>query len=326
MHTHNFNFTCHLKSALYVHTLGKGMFASIKLYQCKDDHKDGHMESCNKLYVVKKLKFNNIKKTYNEQVTSKDPDADNIIEKLFRDEYEIGSILNHKNIIKTYGIDTLKHSLLLEHCPGVDLFDYLNNNKYIKNKKLLVRFASLYEQVLSAVQYLHTHSIAHRDIKLENIMYDKHNHSIKLIDFGNAEYYKVDGVNVKSNKMKGTIEYLPPEVYNVLEYETDKIDIWSCGVVLFNLVYNDSPWKKAKISDSRYYACQTYFRKKDLHPFVFRCPTQSGYNIHDAQVIKDIFVTIFSAEDIEHRPDIDMLCHMYSKLQELGLPKKGSNS
>jgi len=310
----NFEFACndikgHLNSAVYVHTLGKGMFASIKLYQCNDTHK---------LYVVKKLKFENIKKTYNEQVTSDaDDTAQNVVEKMLQDEYRIGSILDHPNIIKTFGVDTVRYSLLIEHCPGVDLFEYLNKNKYFRNKKLLVKFAGLYMQVLSAVKYLHGLGIAHRDIKLENIMYDKQNHSIRLIDFGNAEYFKVGDVPIKSNKMKGTIEYLPPEVYSALEFSIDKIDVWSCGILLYNMVYNESPWKKSKKSDTRYNACRLFFQKRDLHPVVFPCPRLSGYNIYDAHIIKDIFVTIFHAEEPGQRPSIDVVCKMFGNLQVL---------
>jgi len=93
-------------------------------------------------------------------------------------------------------------------------------------------------QMLLAVNYIHTHGIVHRDIKLENFLYEKKdsNH-LKLIDFG---FSKIWDPNVKMALSCGTLSYVAPEVLE--KSYTSKCDLWSLGVVIFILLVGYMPF------------------------------------------------------------------------------------
>jgi len=92
--------------------------------------------------------------------------------------------------------------------------------------------------MLLAVNYIHNHGIVHRDLKLENFLYEKQgsNH-LKLIDFG---FSKVWDPNIKMRVSCGTLSYVAPEVLK--KAYTSKCDLWSLGVVVFILLVGYMPF------------------------------------------------------------------------------------
>lgn len=286
----------HLKSTKYLLKLGDSMYGNIKLYQCKDRHTN-EQTLCNELFVVKKCYKS--EDDYTQKV------------KALRNEFLIGQLLDHPNIIKTLGYDSERDALILEHCVGQDLFDYTNRRKYW-NIRVLRKFLPVFSQVLDAVCYLHDKGIAHYDIKVENIMYDKLSNCVKLIDFGNADFFVRDGKRVSDNVMKGTIEYLPPDVFTSPFFYGDNVDVWSVGIVLYRLIYNDLPWKKAVLSDSSYSNCRVYFREQRLPPKFYDLKMY-GYTENDTKTIKSIFVKIFS----ECQPSIKWVNDTFKTLDAL---------
>ena len=103
------------------------------------------------------------------------------------------------------------------------------------------------KQVLCAVNYLHLNNIAHRDIKLENILVEQEITSndeqllnVKLIDFGTSNYVKTENTNYFTVKV-GSPFYMAPEVLN--KKYNNKCDIWSCGVIMFMLLRGHPPFK-----------------------------------------------------------------------------------
>ena len=95
-------------------------------------------------------------------------------------EYEIGMMLHHPNIRRTLDIDVNFETIILEHCDGIDLLDYLNDYDHSGHCGTV----KLFSQLIDAVDYLHTNNIVHLDIKLENIIINPKNNIIKLIDLG----------------------------------------------------------------------------------------------------------------------------------------------
>ncbi|XP_063782619.1 death-associated protein kinase 2 isoform X1 [Pseudophryne corroboree] len=147
--------------------------------------------------------------------------------------------IQHPNIITLQDVYENKTDvvLILELVSGGELFDFLAQKESLSEEEA-TRFI---KQILEGVNYLHTHKIAHFDLKPENIMLlDKtiaipH---IKLIDFGLAHKIE-DGVEFKN--IFGTPEFVAPEIVN---YEPLglPVDMWSIGVITYILLSGASPF------------------------------------------------------------------------------------
>ena len=97
----------------------------------------------------------------------------------------------------------------------------------------------IFKQLLTALSYCHRKSIAHRDIKLENILLDE-DRNVKLIDFG----FSTCIPNDKKIKMFcGTPSYMAPEIVMKLEYAGPPADIWASGVLLYALMNGKFPFR-----------------------------------------------------------------------------------
>jgi serine kinase len=98
-------------------------------------------------------------------------------------------------------------------------------------------------QLMNAVNYLHDRVVAHRDLKLDNMLIDKQN-NIKLTDFGFATVCidrKTENP-VLSTTACGTKEYMSPELIVGKPYDARKADIWACGIILFELLVGRNPF------------------------------------------------------------------------------------
>lgn len=111
----------------------------------------------------------------------------------------------------------------------------------------------LFKQILIGLNHIHSSGFAHRDMKLENILVDK-NFRLKLTDFGFA--VPIEGRD-RSGFLKtklGTLSYRAPEIKEQSEkgYLGKNADIFSCGVILFLLIFRSFPFKEATKSDPVY--------------------------------------------------------------------------
>jgi serine/threonine protein kinase len=99
------------------------------------------------------------------------------------------------------------------------------------------RAKKYFSQIISALGHCHAKFIAHRDIKLENILVDK-NDNIKIVDFGLADFMKS-----KCSTFCGSMFYIAPEILEGREnYSPIKSDIWSLGVVLYSMLTGKLPF------------------------------------------------------------------------------------
>ena len=164
-------------------------------------------------------------------------------ERLLR-EVNLLKLCNHPNIAKyiDFYADEFHYYIVMEYLKDGELFDYI-----IKFSDGLPtdKVRKIFAQVLSVVEYCHGNLIAHRDIKPENILLkDADNLTIKLIDFGLANYVRTDGLH---NSFCGSPEYTDPEILNKEEYNPLKADIWSIGVLLHALATGSYPYKEKNI-------------------------------------------------------------------------------
>ena len=192
--------------------LGDGSFSKVHLYL----HKISKIK-----YAVKKINFLQAEKLSNHK---------NIIE----NEINIHGRINHPNIIRLHNV--FKHYnnyfLILEYASKGTLFDIVRKKKGLTESVAFYYFI----QTLNAIYFLHLHSIAHRDLKPENLLINENN-ILKLCDFG----WSVKLNNDKRTTFCGTVEYMAPEIIKKQKYD-ETIDVWSLGVLLFELVHSYSPF------------------------------------------------------------------------------------
>ena len=164
----------------------------------------------------------------------------------FKREIEITLNLNHDNVVKCVEIyeDISSINLVLELINGGDLFDHIIHSpqrKLSENEAI-----DILEQILQALRYLHEEvGVIHRDIKPENfLMYNENGRNkVKLIDFGFATYIPKDGSGL--TQQLGTPQYAAPELFLNQPYSS-KVDLWSTGVVLYNMINGTQPFSTNK--------------------------------------------------------------------------------
>uniref|UniRef100_A0A8C5GX95 Serine/threonine-protein kinase BRSK2-like n=1 Tax=Gouania willdenowi TaxID=441366 RepID=A0A8C5GX95_GOUWI len=145
-------------------------------------------------------------------------------------EIAILKLIEHPHVLKLHDVyENNKYLyLVLEHVSGGELFDYL-----VKKGRLTPKEArKFFRQIISALDFCHSHSICHRDLKPENLLLDEKN-NIRIADFGMASLQTVCGV---SNHGICFI-FLQGE-----KYDGRRADVWSCGVILFALLVGALPF------------------------------------------------------------------------------------
>ena len=224
--------------------IGKGAYATVKI--CKNK--------------ITQEKF--AMKIYEKKILN-----DNIKKKCILREIEILKKLNHPNIVKLY--DTIisdKNILLIQELVnGISLRDFYNkeirNQRNISEKKYKI-LTIIFKQIFSAFDYIHKKNIFHRDIKLENILLTK-NYEIKIIDFGFGLY---NPRNYLQKFFCGTPNYMAPEIIMKKEYDCQKADMWSLGILLYKLFCADFPFKGKDEKDLYRHIIKGKYKIKEYVP------------------------------------------------------------
>ncbi|KAF2100850.1 kinase-like protein [Rhizodiscina lignyota] len=229
-------------------TLGEGEFGKVKMGW----KRDGGVQVAIKLIRKENLQTNPSR-----------------LPKIYR-EINILRDLQHPNIVRLHEmVETQRHiGIILEYASGGELFDYILNHRYLKDHAARRLFA----QLVSGVGYLHKKGIVHRDLKLENLLLDR-NRNIIITDFGFAntfnpndelgeeiEYRLNDKDYIKKSGLDRTLEdghrrgdlmqtscgspcYAAPElVVSDTLYTGRKVDVWSCGVILYAMLAGYLPF------------------------------------------------------------------------------------
>ena len=150
--------------------------------------------------------------------------------------------LNHPNIVAIYDlIDNPDFvAIELEYIEGETLKEYLHRKGALPDNEI----EKLFQQMLDAVEYIHKKGFVHRDIKPSNFMLTK-DEAIKLTDFGIAK--NLDGNNsdytgTGTGMVLGTPKYMSPEQVRNTKDVTSQSDIYSLGVVLWEMVTGKVPY------------------------------------------------------------------------------------
>ncbi len=174
----------------------------------------------------------------------------------FVQEAKSASALNHPNIITIYEIGEFenKHFIATEFIEGETL------HRRLKGKPLEIRFAlEIAIQIASALEAAHDAGIVHRDIKPENVMI-RPDGFVKILDFGIAKLTEKQTLNSESGKQEnllvktfpgmimGTPQYMSPEQARGLAVD-ERTDIWSLGIVLFQMLTGFVPFQGDTITD-----------------------------------------------------------------------------
>jgi len=153
-----------------------------------------------------------------------------------KSEAEIYLSLDHPHVARlemVYETDKDLH-LVMEYMCGGELYDRLAKQKQYSEEAA----AEATHQMLLAVAYLHAQHIAHRDLKLENFLYESPNSNhLKIIDFGFAKFWDH---NATMSQACGSIHYVAPEVLK--HNYTEKADMWSLGVIAWMLLTGSPPF------------------------------------------------------------------------------------
>ncbi len=147
------------------------------------------------------------------------------------------SLSSSNYIVKIYETyQTQKHfCIVMEYICAGDLLSYIR--KRSKLNEQIAKF--IFKQIILSLQFIHSHNIVHRDIKLDNILIDLNN-NIKICDFGVSKRIVN---NDKMFEQCGTPAYIAPEILKNKGYEGFSVDIWSCGVVLYAMLSGTVPFK-----------------------------------------------------------------------------------
>ena len=159
-------------------------------------------------------------------------------------EINIHKKLFHPYICKMYYvIENFNYIFIVtEYCSKGELFKILTD---VEERFEEPKACKLFSQILSALEYLHNNNIAHRDIKLENMLMDD-NGDAKLIDFGLSKSFEGD---IDFEDSPGSPFYSSPEVLLCRPHKGKLADIWSMGICLYTMVCADYPFYAEKIED-----------------------------------------------------------------------------
>ena len=155
-------------------------------------------------------------------------------------EISILKKLNHYNTIKLYNIIQNENFIFLiqEYVPNGELLHFLENPENMNLTENHI--CKIYQQIISGIEYLHEIGIAHRDLKLENILLNR-DKNIKIIDFGlSNKYNKENGELLQSSC--GSPCYAAPEMIKGIQYHGLDTDIWSSGILLYLMLCKSFPF------------------------------------------------------------------------------------
>ncbi|KAF8015136.1 hypothetical protein BT93_H0820 [Corymbia citriodora subsp. variegata] len=166
--------------------------------------------------------------------------------------------LRHPNIVRLFEVLATRTKIyfVMEFAKGGELFAKVAKGRF--SEDLCRRY---FQQLISAVGYCHSRGVFHRDLKPENLLLDE-NWGLRVSDFGLSavgDQVRADGL---LHTLCGTPAYVAPEILAKRGYDGAKVDVWSCGVILFVLNAGYLPFNDPNL--------MVMYRK--IYKGEFRCP------------------------------------------------------
>ncbi|KAI1971049.1 hypothetical protein LOZ51_006077 [Ophidiomyces ophidiicola] len=177
------------------------------------------------------------------------------VEVSLKREVEILKSINHPSIVqlKAFGSDEKRALLVLDYCPGGDLFEFASGGQYSLSPPVIRR---IFAELVAAVLYLHRNLIVHRDIKLENVLVNIPGSVMQTItdwrtypralvtltDLGLSRRIPQPPENPLLHTRCGSEDYAAPEILMGQPYDGRSTDGWALGVLLFAMIENRLPF------------------------------------------------------------------------------------
>jgi serine/threonine-protein kinase HSL1, negative regulator of Swe1 kinase len=140
---------------------------------------------------------------------------------------------------------------------GINLYEHISSNResILKSSSWEEHIKLVFTGIVKALNFLHKHNVAHRDIKLENILIDPESMEVRLCDLGLS--MKLEEGKNEINDSDGTDSYKAPEIWDAIinpkkKFDPIIADLFALGVVLFEIIFFKSPFQMAKSTDLTY--------------------------------------------------------------------------
>lgn len=159
----------------------------------------------------------------------------------FTREAKAAAALRHPNIITVYAVGQERgtHFIAMEHIDGPSLGDLIRTDGPLSTETT----RDLFGQLLSGLVAAHESGLIHRDIKSSNILLDGPEKRVKIADFGLARILSSQTRMTAAGSIFGTPEYMSPEQARGDENIDHRSDLYSAGIVLFEMLTGRTPFK-----------------------------------------------------------------------------------
>ncbi|KKY21551.1 putative serine threonine-protein kinase prkx [Phaeomoniella chlamydospora] len=200
-------------------TVGTGTFARVWLARFADSKEEDN----DKVFALKVLRKVDVIKLKQ-------------VEHVRNERNNLGAVAGHPfitTLITSFSDDQCLY-MLLNYCPGGEVFSYLRKAKRFPERPHTVLYAA---EIVLVLEFLHNaHGIAYRDLKPENILLDAEGH-IKIVDFGFAKEIH----DRETYTLCGTPEYLAPEVIKNSGHGK-AVDWWALGILIYEFIVGQPPF------------------------------------------------------------------------------------
>ena len=168
--------------------------------------------------------------------------------KRFLREAKVLGAFNHPNLLQIYDYGFRENSnipfILMEYVESKTLAELIKNNSLSLEQRIYI-----ITQLAAVLKAIHAKNIIHRDIKPGNILVCK-DYNIKLTDFGIAK--DENSLMTREHEILGSPAYMPPEVFISSSKSSEQFDIFSLGVVSYELLTGKKPFKGRNINELKY--------------------------------------------------------------------------